>query len=123
MVSLVTPLAEQDRREDVVVGICAAVQRGGVPTSSRLKECGLTNPDWDATSGVVARHYAAGTKVSGIWLRRQQEEGSEEVVSLLQLLINSTGLKVRFRKISQFPRCNSLFAQYCISVQYHNFHQ
>ena len=97
-----TPLAEQDRREDVV-GICAAVQNGGIPGNSRLKECSLTNPDWEATREVVARHYPAGTKVSGIWLRRHQEDGCEQVVSLVQLLINSTSLKV--------IEISSLFAQ------------
>ena len=86
-----------------MVGICAAVQNGGPPSNSRLKECSLTNPDWEATRKVVARHYPAGTKASGIWLRRHQEEGSEQVVSLVQLLINSTGLKV--------IEISSLFAQ------------
>lgn len=96
LVSLVTPpLAEQDQVEEIVVGACAAVQRSNPPTSHRLKGCGLTNSDWEASKELVARHYPAGTRAAGIWLRRDKEEDREEVTSLVQLLIDNTGLKVR----------------------------
>lgn len=88
------PTPGQDEWEGTVVGVCATVERE--KPLAALKACGLASPDWEASKELVARHYPTGTEVAGVWLRREMDEDREEIMSVLQLLINTTGLNVSY---------------------------
>lgn len=97
-----------------MVGVCAAVERD--KPVARLKARGLASPDWKASWELVARHYAAGTRVAGIWLKRKKEDDREEVESIVELLINDTGLKVRLESLLTVLT-SSFFRMCLVSVQ------
>lgn len=76
------PEAEADSSLVVVVGACGVVESER-ELSSELRMCGLPSPDWEATVGAVLNHYPAGTSVAGIWLRVEQNEILDTLVTLL----------------------------------------
>ena len=81
--------------EEVVIGLCAAVEKSR--PLPRLKACGLVSPDWRASRDFVLGHYPAGTRMAGVWLRKEEEEEEDKdgMETLIKLLVETTDLKVR----------------------------
>lgn len=92
VVTLSPSLAEEDPLVVVVVGVLVAVESRPV---AALQSHGLPSPNWEASAELVRRHYPAGTRAAGVWLKREGPGDQEQIQLLLKSLVENTNLKVR----------------------------
>lgn len=96
MVVALSPLPPEEDplvQVQVVVGVLAAVERAR-PVAA-LQSHGLPSPNWEASAELVRRHYPAGTRAAGVWLKREGPGDEEQIKLLLKSLAENTNLKVR----------------------------
>lgn len=88
-----TALPDEVGPQTVVVGVCAALEKD--QPISDLKVRGLATPNWEGSVELVLRHYPAGVRAAGLWVRlKVDKDEKEELESLVKLLLKNTNLKV-----------------------------
>ena len=114
MVVTLSPLLGDEDDPLVVVGMLAAVEKDR-PLAS-LQSHSLPSPNWEASAELVQRHYPAGTRAAGVWLKREGPGDEEQIKLLLKSLAENTNLKVRIFLLSVIMCTSSQSDSYSVLV-------